>query len=210
MSADLLVSESAYLIYAPACGLVVEAVTQWRDEIRPQSALLIFSSAPQVVLFTDALMAGWGDHVVHLVAADSWSVQKPMLHTYVLEWEAVCRSVSLLASFLKRKSVRLLSDNTSVACYVSKQRGGVVRGPVPQGQGTSASVSVSDHSSHSALCSGGALCSYRFSESVAHISSLGVDVVSGCAGLCLSSFPSSEQGLGKVWLECQQLSLFAP
>ena len=123
MSADLLVSESAYLIYAPACGLVVEAVTQWRDEIRPQSALLIFSSAPQVVLFTDALMAGWGDHVVHLVAADSWSVQKPMLHTYVLEWEAVCRSVSLLASFLKGKSVRLLSDNTSVACYVSKLGG---------------------------------------------------------------------------------------
>ena len=107
----------------PLAGWFEEAVSQWRNEVWLQSALPIVSSAPQVDLFTDASKAGWGAHAEHLVAAGSWSAQESELHINVLELEAVCRSVVQFVSFLKGKSVRLMSDNTTVACYVNKQGG---------------------------------------------------------------------------------------
>ena len=99
------------------------ALSQWLNPIWLRSGVPISLPQPEVELYTDASTEGWGAHVADLTASGTWSAEEKKLHINSLELEAVVLAVHTFASFLAGKIVLLCTDNTTVACYVSKQGG---------------------------------------------------------------------------------------
>ena len=60
----------------------------------------------------------------HRIASGQWSPEQASLHINALELEAVCLAFYEFAPSLTGRYVLLCTDNTTVACYVSKQLGG--------------------------------------------------------------------------------------
>ena len=99
------------------------AVQWWQDRARLEQGVPISPLPHEVELFTDASTRGWGAHADHLHAAGQWSEQESLMHINLLELEAVVRALREFCPHLRGKRVMLLTDNTTVACYVNKQGG---------------------------------------------------------------------------------------
>ena len=75
-------------------------------------------------LFTDASHQGWGGHLGSLMASGSWSPEWWIKHINLLELQAVRLCLESFLPSLVGRTVKLATDNSTVACYVNKQGGG--------------------------------------------------------------------------------------
>ena len=81
---------------------------------------------PQLHLFTDSSLEGWGAHMDSHMASGFWSPTCKQQHNNILEMKAVLLAFRVFAVHIKGHSVLLATDNTTVAAYVNKQgRAGV-------------------------------------------------------------------------------------
>ena len=116
-------SQDAWDAQVPLQDWLGVSLAQWMDPVWLRSGVPISQPSADVELYTDASSEGWGAHVAHLTAAGTWSPEEKSLHINALELEAVVLAIQAFASFLKRKTVLLCTDNTTVASYVNKQGG---------------------------------------------------------------------------------------
>ena len=75
---------------------------------------------PTLFIFTDASLVGWGAHLGDLSASGLWSAYWQTQHINVLELRAVMLALKSFTHIL------LSTDNTTVAAYLNKERGGAV------------------------------------------------------------------------------------
>ncbi|XP_076470025.1 uncharacterized protein LOC143300312 [Babylonia areolata] len=101
----------------------LEVTSEWLTTPLLTQGVPIAPPTLQVALFTDASSMGWGAHMDSLHAAGTWSPEERLCHINVLELEAVRRALQHFMAEANGKTIRLFTDNTTVACYVNKGGG---------------------------------------------------------------------------------------
>ena len=102
-----------------------EDLEWWTDDGNLLQGVPLQGSAPELLLFTDASLEGWGAHILDLKASGKWSLQESSLQINLLEMKAVLMALHAFQDCLVGHSVGLMSDNTTVVAYVNKQGGTV-------------------------------------------------------------------------------------
>jgi hypothetical protein len=102
-----------------------EAVAVWLNRDWLLAGVPIMPPPPQRDLFTDASMMGWGAHMDDCSAHGVWSQTQCQWHINCLELEAVRLALLAFESKLVGRTVRVYTDNTTVASYINKQGGTV-------------------------------------------------------------------------------------
>ena len=101
----------------------VSAVAPWMDLDFLTSMSPLHHPSPQLHLFTDSSLEGWGAHMDNHMASGFWSIICKKQHINVLEMKAVLLALQAFAVHIKGHSVLLATDNTTVAAYINKQGG---------------------------------------------------------------------------------------
>ena len=101
----------------------VSAVAPWMDLDLLTSMSPLHHPSPQLHLFTDSSLEGWGAHMDNHMASGFWSITNKKQHINVLEMKAVLLALQAFAVHIKGHSVLLATDNTTVAAYINKQGG---------------------------------------------------------------------------------------
>ena len=93
----------------------------WTEDRNLRQGVPLQGKPPELLLFTDASLEGWGAHVLDLQASGKWSPQESALHINLLEMKAVLMALHAFQDRLIGQSVGLMSDNTTVVAYVNKR-----------------------------------------------------------------------------------------
>ena len=101
----------------------LEAVRQWQDQEWLARSVPLVLPEPEMEVFTDASMLGWGAHVDDRVASGSWSPLQQTLHINQLELLAVQLGLDQLLQPPFPVLVRVVSDNSTVVAYLMRQGG---------------------------------------------------------------------------------------
>ncbi|KAL8609039.1 hypothetical protein ACOMHN_065265 [Nucella lapillus] len=105
-------------------GLWLQESTQdWTNSSILQEGVPIAPPLQDLSLYTDASNCGWGAHMGPLHAQGLWNPDQAHWHINALEMEAVRLALVTFQDQVLNKSIRLFTDNTTVACYINKQGG---------------------------------------------------------------------------------------
>ena len=102
-----------------------QALEPWTDLAWLQLRVPIRPPVPTQSICTDASLEGWGAHLLpdFIVASGMWTQEEQARHINELEMLAVLRALQEWTAVLERASVLILSDNSTVVAYISKQGG---------------------------------------------------------------------------------------
>ncbi len=100
-----------------------EAVSQWLDEEWLSSSVPITLPAPEMEIFTDASMQGWGAHALDWTASGRWSPAERSKHINALELEAVALALQAFQERCPRGHLKVVSDNMTVVALINHQGG---------------------------------------------------------------------------------------
>lgn len=123
--ADWLQHETDWDQLIPMERSFLQALQIWGNEAFLHSTVPIREPSPTRSICTDASQAGWGAHLLpeFSIASGLWSEQESALHVNELEMLAVLRALQFWAPILRGLPVLILSDNSTVVAYLSKQGG---------------------------------------------------------------------------------------
>jgi hypothetical protein len=76
---------------------------------------------PDVTMFSDASMEGWGAHAMNLTASGLWPRRFRRLHINELELRAVLRGLQSFLPCLEGKTVLVQPDNTTALAYIRRE-----------------------------------------------------------------------------------------
>ncbi|KAK7096457.1 hypothetical protein V1264_005753 [Littorina saxatilis] len=107
----------------PTQGWFSHATARWLDLDWISQGVPISLPPPDIDLFTDASMAGWGAHIGGQAASGLWTQSQRLWHINRLELEAVALGLLAFLPLVGGRHVRLHTDNTTVAAYINKQGG---------------------------------------------------------------------------------------
>ena len=96
-----------------------QAVTPWLDRDWLEGGVPIQDPPPDLELFTDASLLGWGAHMGSLTAHGVWTEEQQVLHINMLELEAVALAMNSFLASLHGYRVLVLTDSTKVASYLN-------------------------------------------------------------------------------------------
>ena len=82
---------------------------------------------PDIQIFTDSSMEGWGAHTLNLEVSGVWSPNERTLHINNLELRAVVLALKHWERVVIGKTILVASDNSTVVAYINKQGGTVSR-----------------------------------------------------------------------------------
>ena len=99
------------------------AVRPWTDIDFLKSLSPLHHPVPQLHLFTDSSLEGWGAHMEEHMASGYWSPAWKTQYINVLEMQAVWLALQAFADYIKGNSILLSTDNTTVAAYLNRQGG---------------------------------------------------------------------------------------
>ena len=108
-------------VQIPLLWECVKAVCLWLQEDRWLFGVPLQAPPLSLLLYTDALLSGWGAHLVDLTASRGWSVEESTMHISVPEMKAVSLALAASMPQLLGQSVVLISDNASVVAYLLYQ-----------------------------------------------------------------------------------------
>jgi hypothetical protein len=95
----------------------------WLDPIHVMSGVPLVYPEPQIEVFTDASLFGWGAHVQQQTVSGVWTEAQSLLHINILEMEAVRLALLHFKQLLVNKVVLVATDNTTVVSYINRQGG---------------------------------------------------------------------------------------
>ena len=97
----------------------------WLNRSLYTTGVPLRTPAPDLYLFTDSSMIGWGAHLepTGLVAHGLWSDEEQKFHINNLELRAVYLALIQFAPTINGKTVQLATDNTTVVSYIRRQGG---------------------------------------------------------------------------------------
>jgi len=133
-------------------------------ESQLQFGVSLSTPPPDLSLFTDASLHGWGTHLENgdRTTQGTWTREEFILPINVLEMKAVLLAVRAFSPLLSGKRVSLLSDNSTVVAYIRKHGDQVrhpvssdlrITAPLQQGDLCLGSASHSGQTKHSGRCS---------------------------------------------------------
>ena len=82
---------------------------------------------PDIQIFTDSSMKGWGAHTLNLEVSGVWSPNERTLHINNLELRAVVLALKHWERVVIGKTILVAIDNSTVVAYINKQGGTVSR-----------------------------------------------------------------------------------
>ena len=82
---------------------------------------------PDIQIFMDSSMEGWGAHTLNLEVSGVWSANERTLHINNLELRAVVLALKHWERVVIGKTILVASDNSTVVAYINKQGGTVSR-----------------------------------------------------------------------------------
>ena len=100
-----------------------QAVSQWLNRDFLYTMVPLCRSPPDLFLFTDASLDGWGAHMGDYSASGQWSPRWRAQHINVLELRAVVLALRCFVHTVRNCHVLLSTDNTTVAAYLNKEGG---------------------------------------------------------------------------------------
>ena len=83
--------------------------------------------APDLHLYSDASLSGWGAHLLDQNVSGVWSAQEKLLHINLLEMKAMFLALQAFQEVVSGHHVTAMCDNSTVVAYVNKQGGTVSR-----------------------------------------------------------------------------------
>ncbi|KAK7103606.1 hypothetical protein V1264_018474 [Littorina saxatilis] len=110
-------------VTVPLLGWFRETTWQWLDTHWLTQGVPIALPPPEMHLFSDASLQGWGAHLDGSTTSGLWTPAQRLLHINLLELEAVFLGLLNFVSLLQGKHVLVHMDNTTVAAYLNKQGG---------------------------------------------------------------------------------------
>ena len=103
---------------------VLDHLNWWKERHNVMATVPLHLPKPSISIYTDASMEGWGAHMGEFMIQGTWSPQESKLHINVLELKAVHYALKELVSRSPHhKVIQVVTDNTTVACYINKQGG---------------------------------------------------------------------------------------
>ena len=110
-----------------------KAIIQWLNRDFLFTMVPLCRPQPDLFLFTDASLVGWGAHMSDLSASGLWSAYWQTQHINVLELRAVMLALKSFHQIIPNCHILLSTDNTTVAAYLNKEGGGAVTNSVFHG-----------------------------------------------------------------------------
>ena len=100
-----------------------KAVIQWLNRDFLFTMVPLCRPQPDLFLFTDASLVGWGAHMGDHSASGLWSAYWQTQHINVLELRAVMLALKSFHQIIPNCHILLSTDNTTVAAYLNKEGG---------------------------------------------------------------------------------------
>jgi hypothetical protein len=110
-------------VMIPIDPLVLPTIRWWQDPANVMVGVPIKFPEPQVEIFTDASLFGWGAHLNQQTVSGVWTDEQSLLHINILELEAVRLALLHFQSQLIGLSILIATDNTTVVSYINRQGG---------------------------------------------------------------------------------------
>lgn len=113
----------------PSCQIplspsVIPHLLRWTSEKFLTQGNSFAPPPPEIALYTDASLSGWGAHLDHHQASGIWSLPPSSLpHINILELKAVALALEAFCSQVQGQRVRVFTDNSTVVAYVNHQGG---------------------------------------------------------------------------------------
>lgn len=95
----------------------------WRDRLAAAEGKPFFIAEPDMVLFSDASLTGWGGHSGGVRTRGPWSVEESTFHINELEILAAFNVLKAFAHRSRDITIDLYMDNMSAVCYLNKGGG---------------------------------------------------------------------------------------
>lgn len=103
---------------------VINCLKWWLVRKNVMATVPLHPPKPSISIYTDASLQGWGAHMGEYTVQGTWTISESVLHINVLELKAVFKALKALApKHPQHKVIRVVTDNTTVACYINKQGG---------------------------------------------------------------------------------------
>ena len=94
----------------------------WIDNIIDNSAPIV-ESTPDITIFSDASLKGWGGARDGMTTGGNWSESESKIHINVLELMAAYYTLASLGGDLRNVHIRMMIDNTTAVAYVNGMGG---------------------------------------------------------------------------------------
>ena len=104
---------------------VKEDLTWWLTREHLLVGVPLSSLPPELLLYSDASLVGWGAHLLDQHVSGLWTEQERQEHINLLELKAVYLALQAFQHRVAHQSVALMCDNSTVVAYVNKQGGTV-------------------------------------------------------------------------------------
>ena len=95
----------------------------WQVPGRVSRGRSLVAPVPDMYLYTDASLRGWGAVLEAREAKGVWRHDETALHINVLEMKAVHRALLTFSGLVRHKVLAVLMDNTTALSYLRKQGG---------------------------------------------------------------------------------------
>lgn len=95
----------------------------WSQEHILRRGVPLHPPQPQISLYTDASLQGWGAHCEGSELQGQWTDQEKELHINFLELKTVLLALQGFVQHLRHMVVLVLCDNSTAVAYVAKQGG---------------------------------------------------------------------------------------
>ena len=95
----------------------------WKTCIDQVKGKSFFSVDPNVVIYSDASLTGWGAYSNDRTARGPWTLPEKSLHINELELIGAYNAIRSFAEKSNNISIRIFLDNNTAVCYVNKLGG---------------------------------------------------------------------------------------
>ena len=109
--------------WVPVSQEVLEDLQWWSDPVNLLHGQSLEVRNPDLLLFTDASLAGWGATILDDEACGVWSPLEQQEHITLLELRAIRLGLLAFEDVLRGRTVAVLSDNTTAVSYIKKAGG---------------------------------------------------------------------------------------
>ena len=96
----------------------------WIENLKINKGKSILTTQPDMIIQTDASLAGWGAHCQGIRTGGAWTQEGTSFHINVLELKAIYLDVLTFTTNKKSSHIHFQIDNTCAIAYLLKQTHG--------------------------------------------------------------------------------------
>lgn len=100
-----------------------EDLNWWIDCLNDSKGKVFITSDPDLIIYADASLAGWGAACGGAKARGPWTINDSKRHINELELLAAFNAIRSFADHSKNIAIRLFLDNSTAMCYINKGGG---------------------------------------------------------------------------------------